>query len=40
MREPWQVYLMMTVVVGLMLLGKKLMISGKDEEDKPKDKND
>jgi|GEM_PF-3373726 len=41
MREPWQVYLMMFVVVGLILLGKKLMISG-DSEDKnePKDKND
>jgi len=37
MREPWQVYLMMIVVVGLMLLGKKLMIS---DDSEPKDKND
>lgn len=42
MREPWQVYLMMFVVVGLMLLGKKLMITGDSDDDKnePKDKHD
>lgn len=38
MREPWQVYLMMFVVVALMLLGKKMMFfDGKDKKD-PKDK--
>ena len=39
MREPWQVYLMMFVVVSMILLGKKLMISD-DKNDKPKDKHD
>lgn len=38
MREPWQVYLMMVVIVALMLLGKKMMFfDGKDKND-PKDK--
>lgn len=37
MREPWQVYLMMFVVVALMLLGKKMMLFGDNKKD-PKDK--
>ncbi len=30
----WQVYLMMTVIVGAMLLGKKLMFFEKKDETK------
>ena len=44
--SDWQVYLMMTVIVGLMMLGKKMMFfddSVKDKENpkeptEPKDK--
>jgi len=40
MREPWQVYLMMTVVVALMLLGKKMMFFDGKNKDDTKDEND
>ena len=31
--EDWQVYLMMTVIVGLMMLGKKMMFFDGSEND-------
>lgn len=37
MREPWEVYLMMFIVVALILLGKKMMFFGDNEND-PKNK--
>ena len=42
--EDWQVYLMMTVIVGLMMLGKKMMFFDDtkkdiDETKEPKEKN-
>ena len=42
--EDWQVYLMMTVIVGLMMLGKKMMFfedAKKDtrKSEEPKEKN-
>jgi hypothetical protein len=36
--SDWQVYLMMTVIVGLMLLGKKMMFFDDTKKD-PKDEN-
>ena len=32
--SDWQVYLMMSIVVGLMLLGKKMMFFSDDKKDK------
>ena len=42
--EDWQVYLMMTVIVGLMMLGKKMMFFDDTKKDpdktkEPKEKN-
>jgi hypothetical protein len=36
--SDWQVYLMMSIIVGLMLLGKKMMFFD-DSKKNPKDKN-
>jgi len=39
MREPWQVYLMMFIVVALMVIGKKMMFFSNDKDkNDPKDK--
>lgn len=34
----WQVYLMMTIIVGAMLLGKKMMFFDENKKDKDKNK--
>ncbi len=37
MREPWVAYVVVGTVVSLMMLGKKMMFFGKDEQDKKDD---
>lgn len=37
--EDWQVYLMMTVIVGLMLLGKKMMFFDDVKKDSKENEN-